>query len=73
MPENKKFNNQSSAFKHEEFVSQAVLELTQNWCVRQSLDTPAVCSPLLVVKGRTGKKRLVLNLKYVNRFLWKDK
>lgn len=31
------------------------------------------CSPLLVVTSSSGKKRLVINLRYVNRHLWKDK
>ena len=32
-----------------------------------------ICSPLSVVKSASGKKRLVLDLRYVNKFLWKDK
>ncbi len=73
VPENKMLSNQSSVYMHEEFVTQAVLELVQNRCVRVLHDPPKVCSPLLVVVNRAGKKRLVLNLRYVNRFLWKEK
>ena len=32
-----------------------------------------ICSSLSVVKSTSGKKRLVLDLRYVNKFLWKDK
>lgn len=31
-----------------------------------------VCSPLVVVENKTGKKRLVINLKYLNRFKYED-
>ena len=34
---------------------------------------PVICSPLSVVQSTSGKKRLVLDLRYVNMFLWKDK
>ena len=36
-------------------------------------EKPHVCSPLSVVSNRIGKKRLVLNLRYLNQFLLKDK
>ena len=32
-----------------------------------------MCSPLLVVVGRLGKKRLVINLRYVNAFVQKQR
>ena len=32
-----------------------------------------ICNPLSVVESTSGKKRLVLDLRYVNKFLWKDK
>ena len=34
---------------------------------------PHICSPLSVVINDRGKKRLVLNLRYLNQYLWKDK
>ena len=36
-------------------------------------ELPVVCSPLSVVTNRVGKKPLVVNLRHVNRFLWKQK
>ena len=33
---------------------------------------PYICSPLSVVVGTSGKKRLVINLRYLNQFLRKD-
>ena len=41
--------------------------------MREVAEVPLVCSPLSVVVSNYGKKRLVVNLKYVNEFLWKKK
>ena len=32
-----------------------------------------MCSPPMVVESSSGKKRLVLNLKYLNMYVWKDR
>ena len=32
-----------------------------------------MCNPLLVITNQSGKKRLVVNLRHVNRSLWKQK
>ena len=65
--------HQKSAFESVEFVNNAVTELLGNGCLEQCTDVPLVCSPLLVVTSRSGKKRLVINLKYVNNFLYKER
>ena len=36
-------------------------------------EQPHVCSPLAVVTNNLGKKRLVVNLSYLNKFLCKEK
>ena len=41
--------------------------------VQQVELVPHVCSPLSVVEGIAGKKRLVLNLRHRNGFLCKQK
>ena len=66
------FNNHKSAHKESEFVEQSIMELIDNRCV-EVIDPPLVCSPLSVVTNASGKKRLVLDLRYVNQFLWKEK
>ena len=63
------FKNHKSAFVHSEFVSETVSDLLSNGCIRQMATRPTVSSLLLVVVGSTGKKRLVINLRYVNAFL----
>ena len=42
-------------------------------CVMEVPEPPHVCSPMSVVENSVGKKRLVVNLRHLNRFLWKQK
>ena len=72
-PTGKRFCNQMSAIKNDRFVSQAISELTWDGRLREVQEAPIVCSPLLVVANREGKQRLVINLKYVNKFLRMDR
>ena len=65
--------NQKSALNNIEFVDNAVLDLVQGGYVEPVVSTPHVCSPLSVVENSSGKKRLVINLRHENRFLWKQK
>lgn len=65
--------NQASAIANREFVTQAISELVQNRCVVKVSTQPHVCSPLSVVSNTMGKQRLVINLRYLNGYLWKDK
>ena len=65
--------NQCSAIEHKEFVSEAIQELERNWCIEKVLETPYICSPLSVVVNSQGKRRLELNLHYLNQFLWMDR
>ena len=64
--------NQRSTKTHEGFVTEAVRELLTHGCVAQVETIPYICSPLSVVVGPGGKKRLVINLRYLNQFLRKD-
>ena len=65
--------NHHSAIKNSSFVQQSLAELTVSECIVQVPKLPHVCSPLSVVENKTGKKRLVINLRHLNRFLWKQK
>ena len=48
-------------------------ELQELRCIKEVDRQPYVCSPLSVVINDSGKKRLVINLPYLNRYLWKEK
>ena len=65
--------NQASASANREFVTQAISDLVQNRCVVKVSSQPHVCSPLSVVSNSMSKQRLVINLRYLNGYLWKDK
>ena len=65
--------NQPSAKLHADFVQASINELVAAGCVKCVEEVPYVCSPLSVVENAVGKKRLVLNLRYLNKHLWKQK
>ena len=63
--------NQKSALESAEFVSSTSSELLVNRCIHKVSDKPWVCSPLSVVRNSEGKEHLVLNLRYLNQYLFK--
>ena len=65
--------NHASAFNHQKFVTDSVKELLANRCIKEVKEKPFVCSPLSVVTNQEGKCRLVLNLRYLNQYLRKDR
>jgi hypothetical protein len=65
--------NHRSANRHSSFVQESVSELCATGCVVEVSTRPSICSPLSVVENKTGMKRLVVNLRHLNRFLWKQK
>ena len=65
--------NQHSAHAEAEFVDGAVAELVAGGYVKKVEQKPIVCSPLSVVANGVGKKRLVVNLRHVNRYLMVQK
>ena len=62
-----------SAYADAEFVRDTVTELLDSGCIVQVEATPHISSPLSVVTNERGKKRLVINSRHLNRFLWKKK
>ena len=56
--------NHRSAFESASFVTNSLEELTTNCCIRQIRSQPHICIPLYVVTNRSGKKRLILNLRF---------
>ena len=57
--------NQASALANKEFVQECIDELLVAGCIQQVRHIPHVCSPLSVVESKAGKKRLVVNLRYL--------
>ena len=65
--------NQHSAHAEAEFVDGAAAELVAEGYVKKVDQKPIVCSPLSEVANGVGKKRLVVNLRHVNRYLMVQK
>ena len=65
------FKNNVSALDNKEFVDSALKELMSK-CVIEVESKPHVISSLSVSTNSSGKKRLILDLRYVNKHLWKQ-
>ena len=62
-------NHKSTIFYHP-FVDEAIQSLLSNQCAVRVEEKPHVCSPLSVISKSMGNLRLVLNLRYLNQFLY---
>ena len=72
LPGNFIIPNRSSAFKFKDFVYEAISELIERGCVQQVLNSPKFINPLHVEQQSGGKCRLILDLSYLNRFIWRQ-
>ena len=63
--------NNRSALDHSEFVNEAILELLHSDRVMELNNPPDGVNPLSVSVQPKGKKRLILDLRYINNFLIK--
>ena len=61
-----------SAIQNSDFVNEALKELIESNCVIEVQNKPHVINPLSVSTNSGGKKRLILDLRYVNKHLWKQ-
>ena len=59
--------NNQSALAHSTFVHTAIDELLQSGCILEVSKSPSVVNPLSVSVQRSGKKRLILDLRHVNQ------
>ena len=67
-----KLRNNKSARLHADFVDQAVLELVNSGRLRMFKEQPFVVNPLSVSIQPCSKKRLILDLRHVNKSLIKQ-
>ena len=72
-PHNAFFDNNHSALMHADFVLEAIHELILSGSVVQVSSPPHVVNPLSVSIQSCGKKRLILDLRHVNKHIWKEK
>lgn len=68
-PQKANFKNNRSAMEHSNFVDSVITELIKTGSVIECLTPPTVVNPLSVAIQSSGKKRLILDLRYPNSFL----
>ena len=66
-------NNNQSALNHSSFVNEAVQELLVNNCIEELFFAPEIVNPLTVSVQSPGKKRLIIDLRHINLFVYKQK
>lgn len=71
-PPTRRFKNNNSALSHSAFVSDAISDLLSKRLIVECLVCPHVVNPLSVSEQSSGKLRLILDLRFINQFLWKD-
>ncbi|MES9971262.1 MAG: reverse transcriptase domain-containing protein, partial [Candidatus Thiodiazotropha sp.] len=65
-------SNNHSALAERDFVCEAIQSLLQRGLIEKCRDIPYVVNPLSVSVQSSGKKRLILDLREVNRHIWKQ-
>ena len=72
IPQPSSFKNNKSAPDNSEFVSSSIQELIRT---KRVVEVPFIAkvTSSFSVSSNKGKKRLILDLCYVNRHVWKDK
>ena len=71
-PKTRVFKNNRSAISKPEFVSSTVDDLVKSGSIIETNSQQTVMSPLSVAAGSSGKKRLIIDLRYVNDHIYKD-
>ena len=72
-PDTARFSNNKSAIKNSKFVENSIKEMLATGTILEWDQPPRVVHPLSVSIDSSGKKRLILDLRYVNMHLYKDK
>ena len=72
LPATKFLDNNLSSLKHPTFVRETIDELLAKGAITELATPPRVVNPLTVVV-KDGKKRMVLDCRYINKFVHKQK
>ena len=73
IPSRNVLNNNMSSLHYPKFVEETILELSHSYRVVEVQAPPYVVNPLSVSVQPNGKKRLILDLRYVNKHLIKQR
>ena len=58
--------------KESSFVNRAISELLKNSCIELCANAPDIVNPLSVSIQSSGKERLILDLRHVNSYVYKQ-
>lgn len=72
-PPSAMLTNNTSAIENSEFVESAISDLVNSRSIVEVPFVPHVVNPLSVSIQSSGKKRLILDLRHVNKCVWKQK
>ncbi len=72
-PDSRVFKNNKSALNNSDFVAEAIQDLLDKDLITELNVIPDIVNPLSVSTQSSGKKRLILDLRYVNHHVWKQK
>ena len=73
VPEKAHLPNNKSSLKNENLVLDSISEMLKIGSIKEVKGTPKVINPFSISKRSSGKKRLILDLRYINEHLYKDK
>ena len=73
LPTPKHSRNNGSALKESQFVNEAVKELLRINCIESCDKVPDIVNPLSVSIQSSGKKGLIIDLRHINSYVYKQK
>ena len=73
LPPTSESKNNKSALQNCVFVREAISDLLDKGLIQKCDYVPKVVNPLSVSIQNNGKKRLILDLREVNKYVWKQK
>ena len=71
-PPSFEFKNNKSALQNKEFVNKTLKGLLEEGKIFE-VQKPFATNPLSVAEDPSGKKRLILDVSFLNQYLWKEK
>ena len=72
LPPPKHSDNNFSTIKEKDFASEEILDLLKMNCIEELDEAPDIMNPLSVSTHSSGKKRLILDLRHVNLYVYKQ-
>ena len=69
----KNFPNNQSALENATFIAQIVKELLERSRIKKAMAPPYIVNPLTFAASSQSKQTLILDLKYINVFVYQEK